>query len=143
MKPTRAKRWQRTRRGEQWARGEERGTGGREGSCDGRPRSEGQGLKGEGAEGRRRGDGAKAATEKDEARKEAKRIKRVAQKERRKGKLAAGRATLVALAEFQPVAKAQGSWFNVKQVLIRCCLTVQSGRCSALLNSSIQQVFSC
>ncbi len=31
------------------------------------------------------------------------------------------------------VSDSQGSWFNVKQVLIRCCLTVQSGRCSALL----------
>ena len=55
----------------------------------------------------------KAATEKDNARKEAKRIKRVARKERKKvelaelaAELAAGRAALVAIAEFEAVSKA-------------------------------------
>ncbi len=58
------------------------------------------------AEQERQASAVKAATEKDEARKEATRIKRVAAKERKKVELAAGRAAVLALAEFEAVANA-------------------------------------
>ena len=76
---------------------------------------------------------ANAATEKDEARKEAKRIKRVARKERKKVELAAqaelaaeqaaGHAALVAIAEFEVVAKAAA---EIKEALEEMTLTIVS-----------------
>ena len=65
------------------------------------------------AEQERQTAAAKAATEKDKAWKDAKHIKRVTWKERKKvelaemaAELAAGRAALVAIAEFEAVSKA-------------------------------------
>ncbi len=75
----------------------------------------------------------KAATEKDEARTEAKRIKRVALKERKNVELAAlaevaaeqaaGRAALIAIAEFEAVAKAAAA---IKEALEEMTLTIVS-----------------
>ncbi len=80
------------------------------------------------AEQERQAAAAKAATKKDEARKEAKGIKRLAKKELKKvsqaelaEELAAGRAAVAALAEFEAVAKATAA---IKQALEDKTLTL-------------------